>query len=64
MTPQERRAKYPIGDLGPLSREELDDLRAKTRQWIEAPDFTSPMLDNVYRRYARLLATIDEGVAP
>lgn len=61
MTPEQRRAKYPVpGAWQPLTEAELAQLRHDATEWLERPPFTERGLDLSYRTYSRLLATIDQ----
>ena len=60
MTPKERRAKYPLASVTPMSDDEGDVYRSSSRRWIEQPSFTSSQMDQHYQIVARLVATIDE----
>jgi lysylphosphatidylglycerol synthetase-like protein (DUF2156 family) len=59
MTPEQRRAKWPLDPVTPMAPGELRDLRRRTEEWLRAPGFTHGLLDRTYHTYARLIATID-----
>lgn len=59
MTPEERRAKYPLEAVKPLSGDEEDALRAKAEAWLVRPTMTARHLDLHYHLVARLLATVE-----
>ncbi len=58
ITPEERRAKYPLPLVTPLDDTEIEELEARAREWVERPTFSERSLDRSYHTYLRLIATI------
>lgn len=59
MTPEQRRAKHPLGPITPLNTLQLAEIKAATYDWLERPLFTERVLDRHYQLVARLIATIE-----